>query len=58
MKYKFGDSVMIKIPDNPFNGLIGEVLEFDKKIGMYMVIINEPGRTKVGVIEKFLDKVK
>lgn len=48
---------MIKIPDSIFNGLIGEVLEFDKKLGMYMVIISGLGRTRIGVIEEFLDKI-
>lgn len=56
MKYKYGDRVVIKIPDSIFYNLEGEIIEFTSKpYDMYTVSVLDGVR--IGVIEKYLTKL-
>lgn len=54
MKYKYGDKVIIKIPNSMFYDLEGEVIEFtNNPYDMYIIKIFDGAR--IGVIEKYLN---
>lgn len=51
MKFKIGDFVKIDNYASNYHCLIGEIVDFDKESGLYIV---DTTINKIGVLEKFL----
>lgn len=51
MKFKIGDIVRINNHGSNYHCLIGEIVDFDKEMNLYIV---DTKITKIGVLERFL----